>query len=119
MKITSVKVLNSNEDLLKADRNREASVIEIGDKSIVFEVPSVPQKFYARLLISGVVHLKSGTREFQCIGNIISNESLDQVSRLGVDLLQYDKDLWVQFLQMKSERQDRADYILRSIKGES
>lgn len=118
MKIISVKNINTNEDILKSAKDGHIEVVEVGKQNIVFETPLIPQKFYAKLLLSGTFNMKGDNIAFQFIGKMVSKENLENVTRVGVDLLQYDKQLWVQFLQLKAEKQNRADHIFRSIKGE-
>lgn len=117
MKIHSIKNLNTNEEVLKAGQSRQVEVIEVRKQSLIFEVSHLTQKFHANLLLSGVIHLKESKAPYQFICKIVSFEIFEDMSRIEVDLIQYDKELWVQFLQLKAEKQERADRIFRTIKG--
>lgn len=118
MTINSIKNLNTNEDILKSAKNPSIEIVEVSKQNIVFELPLIPQKFYAKLLISGVINVKGKSIAFEFIGKIVSNENFEDVTRISVDLLQFDKQLWVQFLQGKKEKQEHADRLFHSIKGE-
>jgi len=118
MKIVSVKNLTTDEDLLKAAKTFEFEIVEIGTHNIIFDVPHIQKKFYANLLLKGVIAMKGEEVPFQFIGKVTSNETLEHATRLCIDLLQYDKQLWVQFIQQGKDKQERADLIFRSIKGD-
>jgi hypothetical protein len=118
MKIVSVKNLNTNEELLKPEKGHSLTIVELGKQSVVFEIPLISQKFYSKILVTGTIHLKGDDVEFQFIGKVANSENYDNTTRVSVDLIQYDKNLWVQHLQVGRDKQDRADRIFHSIKGE-
>lgn len=118
MKIVSVKNLNTNEELLKLDKSQTLTIVELGKQSIIFEIPLISQKFYSKILLTGTFHIKGENVAFQFIGKITNSENYDNTTRISVDLTQYDKNLWVQNLEVGREKQDRADRIFHSIKGE-
>lgn len=118
MKIISLKNINTNEDLFKVDSQLQVEVVEVANKSLVLEIPQALKIPPRKILLVGFFDFKEEKTAFQFIGQVVSNEVLDGVHRVAVDLTQYDKQLWVQFLRQKEEKQGRADHIFRLIKGD-
>lgn len=118
MKVISVKNLSTNEEILKADKVKGAEVVEVEKQIVVFEFQYFPPKSYGNFLFLTELNMKRQNVQFEFIGKLISNELLENIHRVRVNLLQYDKHLWVRFLQRNAEKQDRVDGIIRSIKGD-
>lgn len=117
MVINSIKLVSTQESLTKPLKGKALPIVEIGKQSLVFETPQFPPHVHGNLLFMAEIHLDGQVFDFQFIGRVVSIDDLDGTKRVKVDLLQYDKQVWVRFLIRNAEKQEHADQVLRSIKG--
>jgi hypothetical protein len=111
--------LTADMDILVIKQGEIHEAVEFTDKMLVFQVPV--HKLPTGSLVSLDCVLKMpGAVEFPITGKVSFCEGpgADKLMRVGIELRQYKKDLWVQFLQKATADQNRVDHLLKSMKGE-
>lgn len=119
LKINSIKSLITDEEIFRDDRHLSVEILEIGKKSLVIEIPSINKSGLQKILIGGLAFFQGRELAFQFIGLVVNMVEFEGGTRLEVDLLQYDRQLWLSYLEQNFARQKRADEVFRLIKGGS
>ncbi len=118
MVITSIKNLTTNREILKSSQIDFIKILEYGKSSLVFVFPADLQKGHSSLLISGIMTIRGKKNGFEFTGKIETSERMDNATRIQLNLVQYDRDLWRKFLRQAVSRQNKVDKLLRALKGE-
>lgn len=108
----------TNAMVLKAKELLEIEIVEIEWRFIVFQIPEIKYSWNSSYLVSGTLPIRGGASSYEFTGKIKCLETAEGFSRLRFDLLQYDRALWLEFLDQLKVKQTRTDKIFSSIKGE-
>ncbi len=98
-----------------------ASILEIGTKSLVLELPPYSCHLNHNVMIE--VYLNGTTDKLaepmlRATGKIISHERQeDGTLRVTMDLIQFDDVSWQKFLGLYSNRQDEIERFFKMVKG--
>lgn len=118
MNITSVKNIVTDAAIFKTTPAAKIEVVEIERRFVVFQIPESKDGWHSMYMVSGVIPLEGKNIPYEFTGKMTCLETAGGFSRIRFDLLQYDRALWLKFLEQLQEKQTRADKIFTSIKGE-
>lgn len=93
-------------------------ITEFSENSVSFGLPPNLATLPILVLISGTIEIKGKEAQFNFIGRAKVSQDEDAGRNAHLALSQYDKDLWQEYLKQRSARQERAEKIFKSIKGE-
>ena len=101
--------------------SRKISIIEIGDRSLTFEMPMGSCNIQHSVLfeISKIdAKTKKFTPLFKATGKVSDFEKLEDARvRVVVDMIQFDERGWNDFLSIFNNRQEEITQFLAAVKG--
>ncbi len=108
--------LSANEDYLKKIA-REIRIISLDDQGLVMEISSCLAAKNNSILIDFLVQKDLWKLEVEMTCKIIEFESSNNVGRLSLRLIQYNKKEWNEFRALLADKQNHAEELLKNLRG--
>lgn len=119
MQIQTIKNMTTNSFIYKHSAGSAIEVVEIERRFVVLQIPEIKDGWHAMYLVAGTIPIGAKKIAYEFTGKTICLETSGGYSRIRFELLQYDRALWLQFIEQIQQKQSHADTIFNSIKGES
>ena len=116
--LQKVKSLTTDVDLYVARTGPPLEVSEYGDKGLVCLLPRVKVTPGQLVSLDGKMRIGHETLNFSATGKVVrSSEVTETLTRLEIDLHQYEKGQWKKFLGQLTAEQERVTLLFEKIKG--
>lgn len=121
--IATIRISHTGQPAFARKPNKSASmaidVVDYGQHSLAVICPKVTVRENTLLTINGQMNFANKQTEFEFTGKVLSLEPLeDSRCSLQIELFQFDRKLWESFLVCARAGQQKADQIIKAIKGE-
>lgn len=118
IELTRIRTLTTETDLFAATDSDTMEAVEFNEKTLVFQLPK------STLTVGSLVSLSCKLRfpkpvEFPITAKVQFCELPGSIfMRVGFELRQFEKDVWVRFVSAAVAEQARVDKLLNAMKGE-
>ena len=118
IELTRIRSLTTELELFAPHGSEPVEAVEFNEKTLVFQLPK------STLTVGSLVSLTCTLRfpkpaEFPITGRVQFCELPGSIfMRVGFELRQFDKELWVRFVAAANADQARVDRLLAAMKGE-
>jgi hypothetical protein len=118
IKITYSKFMNlsASDDYLKKI-NREIDIISFDSQNVVFEISSCLAAKNNSILIDFLVESGEMEIKMEMTCKVIEFECNNNVSRLNLKLIQFNKREWTEFQNLLIQKQDYTQDLLKVMRG--
>lgn len=118
IKITYNKFINltASEDYLKKI-TREINIVSLDTQHMVFEISSCLAAINNSILIDLLVETSALEIKLEMTCKVIEFEYQNNMTRLNLKLIQYNKREWAEFRNLLIQKQDRSQDLLKSMRG--
>ncbi len=118
LQITRITNLTNGIDLHKSKQNEIMEITEYGAEVITIVLPK-PAGKNLLVNIDATLLLNGKKNPFIISGKIIKVEpTLDKTYTIEIELHDFDRVLWNDFLKLRQEAQNQVDDVFRKIKGD-
>jgi hypothetical protein len=108
--------LSANDDLLKRI-SREIKIINIEEQTLVMEISSCLLNKNNSVLVHFIVESENQKFEIQVTCKVTDFESQNNIGRVTLRLIQYNKKEWGVFRNLFLEKQNSSVKLLKNIRG--
>jgi hypothetical protein len=108
--------LSANDDLLKKIV-RDINIISVDEQTMVIEISSCLASKNNSILIHFIVEDDSQKFEVEMTCKVTDFESHNNVARLGLRLIQYNKKEWADFCNLMTDKQNFSIELLKNMRG--
>jgi hypothetical protein len=119
IEIKNIKTIGSSVDLNLSKEEPPIEVTEFSQQSLVCQLPKSSLLAGNLVTLTSVIHLAQEKIPFDITGVVLAVEEIPQTNlkRIKIQLRQYNKKLWQQFLDSSLAGQSRVDTLLAAMKG--
>lgn len=117
--IVEISNLTTGSKLFSEGGKKLIELIEFDSDHIKFNIGKAVGKGQL-VSIDGRLLVKDSAHVFAISGKVVSTKGNEDKSiEVSVEMHNFDKDLWGEFLSVKREQQERVELLLKEMKGEA
>ncbi len=119
IQIKTLKHLSTAVDVLHLTHQNFIEACQYTDKTVTLEIEHTRLEVGHLLSLEGQIQIGEKSTPFTAIGKVKNSSPLfNRGSRVEIYLQQFERTLWAQFLESKTQAQNKVDSLLLKIKGE-
>jgi hypothetical protein len=118
IELKGIRSLTTEIGIFKESSGALVEAVEFSEKTLVFQLPKGKLTVGALVSLTCSLHFDE-ILDFPITGKVqFCDSSAFDLQKVGIELRQYDRELWVRFLKAVAANQTRVDTLLASMKGE-